>query len=176
LDTVHTKRDNTLQRCTLEGNRFQDFEGAYNMSSSVNKALIVGYLGSSPEIQKTSSGSDMAIFSVATNSHWNDQNQNVADKTEWHRIVVFGRKAEIASRYLARGSQVAVEGSLRTNKWTDDTGNDRWSTEIHITDFKGNFTMLGGRDSGLTNHDKTSEASQEGSVGHEEDILCDFPF
>jgi single-strand DNA-binding protein len=146
------------------------------MSSSVNKAFLVGYLGSAPEIKNTSSGSNMARFSVATNSHWKDQNQNRMEKTEWHRIVIFGRKAEIAGRYLTKGSQVAVEGTLRTNKWLDDSGNDRWSTEIHITDFKGNFTMLGGKDQVSNNLGTETESSREGAPTDEENALGVIPF
>jgi single-strand DNA-binding protein len=169
-------RDNTIFRCMVIVENVLVSTEDHSMSGSVNKAFIVGYLGSAPEIKNTSSGSNMAKFSVATNSHWKDQNQNKIEKTEWHRIVIFGRKAEIAGRYLKKGSQVAVEGTLRTNKWTDDTGNDRWSTDIHITDFKGNFTMLGSKDQSSGMNEADSQTPQDEPSTDEENAIGDIPF
>ena len=80
------------------------------MSGFVNKAIIIGCLGADPEVRATSSGSKLARFSVATNEKWKDQDQNTVERTEWHKVVVFGPKAEIAERYLSKGSLVAIEG------------------------------------------------------------------
>ena len=120
------------------------------MDGFVNKAIIIGNLGSNPEIQTTSSGAKMARFSVATNDRWKDKDQNPVERTEWHRIVIFGPQAEIAERYLKKGNLVAVEGPIRNNKWTDKEGNERVSVEIHITQAGGHFTMLGSKNNGET--------------------------
>ena len=115
------------------------------MSSSVNKIMIVGNLGADPEIRKTSTGSKIAHISVATSDRWKDQDGNPVEKTEWHKVVIFGPSAEIAEQYLQKGSLVHVEGSIRSNKWTDNDGNERNSVEVHITQGNGGFTMLGSR-------------------------------
>jgi single-strand DNA-binding protein len=118
------------------------------MSGFVNKAIIVGHLGLDPEVRTTSSGTKLVRLSIATNDRWKDHDQNTVERTEWHKIVVFGPKAEIAERYLSKGSLIAIEGALRSNKWTDKDGNERESIEIHITQYDGNFTMLGTKSQG----------------------------
>lgn len=111
------------------------------MSRGINKVIIVGNLGNDPEVRYTPSGSAVANLSVATTEAWKDkatgQNQ---EQTEWHRVVFFNRLAEIAGEYLRKGSQVYIEGSLRTRKWSDQSGNDRYTTEIVGKDLQ----MLGG--------------------------------
>ena len=118
------------------------------MSGSVNKVIIIGHLGSDPEVRSTSSGSKLARFSIATNDRWRDQDKNVVERTEWHKIVVFGPKAEVAEQYLKKGSLIMIEGSIRSHKWTDKDGIEREPVEIHVTQFDGDFTMLGSKGKG----------------------------
>jgi single-strand DNA-binding protein len=115
------------------------------MARGVNKAIIVGTLGQDPDVKYTASGSPVVNISVATNESWKDKTtgENV-EKTEWHRIVIFGKLGEIAAQYLKKGSQVYFEGKIQTRKWQDQTGNDRYSTEIVANEMQ----MLGGRPSG----------------------------
>ena len=112
------------------------------MARGVNKAIIVGTLGKDPDVKYTAGGSAVVNVSVATNENWKDKNtgENV-EKTEWHRIVIFGKLAEIAAQYLKKGSQVYFEGKIQTRKWQDQAGQDRWSTEIVANEMQ----MLGGR-------------------------------
>jgi single-strand DNA-binding protein len=99
--------------------------------SGVNKVILVGNLGNDPEIRRLNSGDNVANISVATSEKWKDKNTGAKqERTEWHRVVFFGRLAEIVSEYLSKGSKIYVEGSLRTNKWQDKDGNDRYTTEI----------------------------------------------
>ena len=116
------------------------------MARGVNKAIILGTLGKDPDVKYTASGSAIVNVSVATNESWKDKNtgENV-EKTEWHRIVMFGKLAEVAAQYLKKGSQVYFEGKIQTRKWQDQSGQDRYSTEIVIDGFQGQMQMLGGR-------------------------------
>ncbi len=115
------------------------------MSRGVNKAIIVGTLGQDPEVRYTASGSAVANISVATNENWKDRNTGeMQERTEWHRIVMFGKLAEIAQQYLKKGSQAYFEGRIQTRKWQDQSGNDRYSTEIVANEMQ----MLGGRGGG----------------------------
>ncbi len=115
------------------------------MARGVNKAIIVGTLGQDPDVKYTASGSPVVNISVATNESWKDKTtgENV-EKTEWHRIVIFGKLGEIAAQYLKKGSQVYFEGKIQTRKWQDQTGNDRYSTEIVANEMQ----MLGGKPGG----------------------------
>lgn len=112
------------------------------MARGINKAIIVGTLGKDPDVKYTASGSAVVNVSVATNESWKDKNtgENV-EKTEWHRIVVFGKLAEICAQYLKKGSQVYFEGKIQTRKWQDQGGQDRYTTEIVANEMQ----MLGGR-------------------------------
>jgi len=101
------------------------------MARGVNKVILVGNLGADPEIKYMPSGQAAANLSVATSDSWKDkQTGEPVEKTEWHRVVAFGRLAEIMGEYLKKGSKVYIEGSLQTRKWQDKTGNDRYTTEI----------------------------------------------
>ena len=112
------------------------------MARGVNKVIIVGNLGNDPDTRYMPSGSAVTNLSVATNESWKDkQTGEQKDRTEWHRVAMFGRLAEIAAEYLRKGSQVYIEGKLRTRKWQDQSGNDRWTTEIIADEMQ----MLGGR-------------------------------
>ena len=109
--------------------------------NSVNKVILIGNLGQDPESRFTPSGTAVTNLSVATNESWKDQNGEPQDRTEWHRIVMYGKMAETASEYMKKGSMVYVEGRLRTKEWEDQNQNKRKTTEIMCD----NFTMLGRR-------------------------------
>ncbi len=114
------------------------------MAGSVNKVIIVGNLGKDPEVRASQDGSKIVNFSVATSESWKDKASGERkEKTEWHRVVVFNDNiASVAEQYLRKGSKVYVEGQLQTRKWTDQTGAERYSTEIVISRFKGELTLL----------------------------------
>jgi len=115
------------------------------MARGVNKVIIVGNLGQDPETSYMPSGSAVTNFTVATNESWKDkQTGEQKDRTEWHRVAMFNRLAEIAAEYLRKGSQVYIEGKLRTRKWQGQDGNDRYTTEIIADEMQ----MLGGRGDG----------------------------
>ena len=116
------------------------------MARGVNKVIIVGTLGNDPEVKYSASGSAIANLSVATSEQWKDkQTGEKKEQTEWHRVVIFGKLAEVAGEYLRKGSQVYIEGQLRTRKWTDSNGVDKYATEIVIPQMGGVMQMLGGR-------------------------------
>lgn len=111
---------------------------------SVNKAILVGRLGSDPEVRSTQSGTSVANMSLATNRYWKDQSGQRQEETEWHRVVVFGRLAETCGEYLSKGRQIYVEGRLQTNEWEDRDGVERRTTEIVAN----NVQFLSGGDQG----------------------------
>ena len=112
------------------------------MARGVNKVILVGNLGADPETRAMPSGATVANLRIATSESWRDKTSGEQqERTEWHRVALFGRLAEVASEYLRKGSQVYIEGSLRTRKWQDKQGNERYSTEIVANDLQ----MLGGR-------------------------------
>ena len=118
-------------------------------SKGVNKVILVGNLGKDPEIRYLPSGGAIANVSVATSDSWKDKNTGEqVEKTEWHRVVVFGKLAEIVGEYLKKGSQVYFEGKLQTRKWQDQSGQDRYSTEVVVDQMSGVMQMLGGRQQG----------------------------
>lgn len=124
------------------------------MSRGVNKAIIIGNLGNDPDIRYTQSGACIANISVATSEQWTDKESGEKqERVEWHRIVFFGRLAEIVAEYLKKGSQVYVEGRLQTRKWEDKEGVTRYSTEI----VAGQMQMLGGRGDGGKGGDERAE-------------------
>ena len=118
------------------------------MSGSLNKVILVGNLGRDPEVRNTQSGDKVANLNIATSERWRDRDGNNQEKTEWHRVVLFGKIAEVAERYLKKGSKVLIEGKLQTRKWTDQTGQEKYTTEIVVSGFGGNMTMLDGRGEG----------------------------
>jgi single-strand DNA-binding protein len=112
------------------------------MARGINKVILIGNLGADPETRAMPSGSQVANLRIATSESWRDkQTGEQQERTEWHRVAMFGRLAEIAAEYLRKGSQVYIEGSLRTRKWQDKQGNERYSTEIIGNEMQ----MLGGR-------------------------------
>ena len=124
------------------------------MAGSINKVILVGNLGRDPEMRSTQDGSRIATFSLATSETWRDRvSGERKERTEWHRVVIFNeRLAEIAEKYLRKGSKIYLEGSLQTRKWTDQGGQERYTTEVVLARFRGELTMLdgagGGRGSG----------------------------
>ncbi|WP_367670630.1 single-stranded DNA-binding protein [Sodalis-like secondary symbiont of Drepanosiphum platanoidis] len=114
-------------------------------NKGINKVILIGNLGQDPEIRYIPNGSTVANFSIATSESWKNKNTGEnQEKTEWHRIVIFGKLAEIAGEYLKKGSQVYIEGSLQTRKWQDQNGNDRYITEI-LVNANGTMYMLNSR-------------------------------
>ena len=118
------------------------------MSGSLNKVILVGNLGRDPEVRNMQSGDKVANLNIATSERWRDRDGNNQEKTEWHRVVLFGKIAEVAERYLKKGSKVLIEGKLQTRKWTDQQGQEKYTTEIVVSGFGGNMTMLDGRGEG----------------------------
>lgn len=118
-------------------------------SRGVNKVILVGALGKDPEVRYLPNGGAVANMTLATSDSWRDkQTGEQKEQTEWHRVVVFGKLAEVAGEYLRKGSQVYIEGQLRTRKWTDQSGQERYTTEINVPQIGGVMQMLGGRQSG----------------------------
>jgi single-strand DNA-binding protein len=120
------------------------------MAGSVNKVILVGNLGKDPEVRSTQDGSKIVNLTLATSETWNDRASGERkEKTEWHRIVIFNdRVADVAERFLKKGAKIYVEGSLQTRKWTDQQGQDRYTTEVVIGRFNGQLTMLDTRSGG----------------------------
>jgi len=120
------------------------------MAGSVNKVILVGNLGRDPEIRHTQDGKKIANLSIATSESWKDRNTGERrERTEWHRVVIFSEGlANIAEQYLRKGSKVYVEGQLQTRKWQDQSGQDKYSTEVVLQGFNCTLTMLDGREGG----------------------------
>lgn len=125
------------------------------MAGSVNKVILVGNLGRDPEVRFAQDGSKIVSLSVATSEFWKDKTSGERkDKTEWHRVVVFNdRLADIAEKYLKKGSKVYLEGQLQTRKWTDQQGQERYSTEVVLSRYKGEMTLLDNKGEGGSSHD-----------------------
>jgi single-strand DNA-binding protein len=117
------------------------------MAGSVNKVILIGNLGRDPEIRRTQDGKAIATLSIATSDNWRDKTTGERrERTEWHRVVIFSEGlSRIAEQYLKKGSKVYVEGSLQTRKWQDQSGQDRYSTEVVLQGFNSALTMLDGR-------------------------------
>lgn len=127
------------------------------MAKGINKVILVGNLGNDPEVKYMPSGGAVTNFSLATADSWKDKTSGErVDKTEWHRVVFFNRLAEIAGEYLKKGSQVYIEGSLRTRKWQDQSGQDRYTTEIVGSEMQ----MLGSRSGGSSDFDQSAAPQQ----------------
>ena len=120
------------------------------MAGSVNKVILIGNLGKDPEVRSTQDGSKIVNLTLATSETWNDRSSGERkERTEWHRVVIFNdRVADVAERYLKKGAKVYVEGSLQTRKWTDQQGQERYTTEVVIGRFNGQLTMLDTRSGG----------------------------
>ncbi|AHE51760.1 single-stranded DNA-binding protein [Sphingomonas sanxanigenens] len=119
------------------------------MAGSVNKVILVGNLGADPEARSMNNGGEVVNFNVATTERWKDRDGNQQEKTEWHRVVIFNENlGRVAKQYLRKGSSVYLEGQLQTRKWTDNSGQDKYTTEVVLQRFRGEMVLLGGRDGG----------------------------
>ena len=124
-------------------------------SKGVNKCILIGHLGQDPEIRYMPSGGAVANLTLATSESWRDkQTGEMKERVEWHRVCIFGKLAEIAGEYLRKGSQVYIEGSLQTRKWTDQSGQDRYTTEV-VVNIGGTMQMLGGNGGNQAGSQKT---------------------
>ena len=154
------------------------------MAGSVNKVILVGNLGRDPETRQTQDGRPIVNMSVATSETWKDrQTGERRERTEWHRVVIFNeRLAEVAQNYLRKGSKVYLEGQLQTRKWTDQSGQERYTTEVVLGRFRGELTMLDSRaDSGGGGRDYGGEpagapAAARDSGPSSTDLDDDIPF
>jgi len=119
------------------------------MAGSVNKVILIGNLGRDPEVRTMQSGGKLVNLSVATSETWKDRDGNRQERTEWNRVVIFNeRLADVAERFLKKGSKVYLEGTLQTRKWTDQSGQEKYTTEVVLPRFRGELTMLDGRGEG----------------------------
>ncbi|RKZ72051.1 MAG: single-stranded DNA-binding protein [Gammaproteobacteria bacterium] len=148
------------------------------MARGVNKAIILGSLGQDPDIRYTAGGAAVANISIATNEQWKDKESGeMQERTEWHRVVFFGRLAEIVGEYLRKGSQVYVEGRIQTRKWQDKEGKDRYTTEIVANGMQ----MLGSKSGGTTaSFDQSPQPQQSApataGAKSNDDFDDDIPF
>lgn len=141
-------------------------------SRGVNKVILVGNLGGDPEVCYMANGGAVTNITVATSESWNDKETgNTREKTEWHRVVLFGKQAEVAGEYLKKGSQVYIEGQLQTRKWQDSNGQDRYTTEVVVQGYHSAMQMLGGKPVEKTMIDTAS-------VQHSKELnnMDDIPF
>lgn len=117
------------------------------MAGSVNKVILIGNLGRDPEVRYTNDGAKIVHLAVATSERWRDRNSGeMRDRTEWHRVVIFNdRLGEVAEKYLQKGRSVYLEGQLQTRKWTDQQGQEKYTTEVVLQRFRGELVLLGGR-------------------------------
>ncbi len=144
------------------------------MAGSLNKVQLIGNLGKDPEVRYGQDGSKFATFSVATSERWKDKQTNeTKDKTEWHRVVVFNDKlADVCEQYLKKGAKVYLEGQLQTRKWTDNSGVEKYTTEVVLSRFRGEMVMLDGRNEGQS---YAAPSGGQSSVGHQADSSFDIP-
>ncbi|QKV18200.1 single-stranded DNA-binding protein [Oricola thermophila] len=141
------------------------------MAGSVNKVILVGNLGADPEVRRLNSGEPVVNLSVATSESWRDKNSGERrERTEWHRVVIFNENlAKVAENYLKKGSKVYVEGQLQTRKWQDQSGQDRYTTEIVLQRFRGDLQMLDSRGEGEGGYGGGGGGRQQvGSYGAEQ--------
>jgi single-strand DNA-binding protein len=136
------------------------------MSGSVNKVILVGNLGRDPEVRQGPNGQKIVNLSVATSERWRDRETGeVKERTEWHRVVIFNENiAEVAERYLTKGRSVYVEGSLQTRKWQDQSGQERYTTEVVVQRFRGDLVLLGGRGEAAPAQEEVGQAAVSGTT------------
>ncbi len=165
------------------------------MAGSVNKVILVGNLGKDPETRRLNSGDPVVNLSIATSENWKDKASGERkEKTEWHKVVIFNENlARVAEQYLRKGSKVYIEGQLQTRKWTDQSGQEKYTTEVVLQRFRGELTLLDGRGGGAEMGDDTSGSSRgefgrsspmekrpamagSGNSGRYNDLDDDIPF
>ena len=136
-------------------------------SRGINKVILVGNLGNDPEIRYMPNGGAVANITIATSETWRDKaTGEQREKTEWHRVALFGKLAEVAGEYLRKGSQVYIEGQLQTRKWKDQSGQDRYTTEVVVQGFNGIMQMLGGRAQGGSQGAQQQNGGQQQQPQH----------
>ncbi len=147
-------------------------------SRGVNKVILIGNLGDNPTVRYTQAGVAIANMTVATSETWKDKTTGEPqEKTEWHRVSIFGKLAEIAGQYLAKGSQVYLEGKIQTRKWTDQSGQDRYTTEIVLNGFDCKMQMLDSKKDGAAPAARpASQAPQGAPEPQSDDFSDDIPF
>ena len=148
------------------------------MAGSLNKVLLIGRLGADPEIKQMVSGKSVARLSLATSNTWKDKNTGEKkEKTEWHRVVIFNEGlVNVVQQYLKKGAQIYLEGQLSTRKWKDEqSGQDKYSTEIVLQGFNSTLTMLGNKSTTTQNEEKSSLPNEENSTS-ENDLDDQIPF
>jgi len=132
--------------------------------ASYNRVLLIGNLGRDPELRYTQNQTAICNLNIATNEVWNDKSGNRQEKTEWHRVVIFDEKlSEIAEKYLRKGSKIYLEGQIQTRKWTDQSGQEKYSTEIVLNRFRGTLTMLDGK-SESGGQERQGDTAQQGPL------------
>lgn len=148
------------------------------MAGSVNKVILVGNLGRDPEIRFTQDGMRIANLNLATSETWRDRRSGERqERTEWHRVVIFNeRLAEVAEKYLKKGAKVYIEGALQTRKWTDNSGQDRYSTEVVLQRFRGELTMLDGARGDTPPAEDTGTYAAPGARATRDDLDDEIPF
>ena len=151
------------------------------MAGSVNKVTLIGNLGRDPEVRSTQDGMKIVNLSLATSENWKDRNSGERrERTEWHRVVIFNENlARVAEQYLRKGSKIYVEGQLQTRKWTDQNGQDRYTTEVVLQRYRGELTMLDGRGEGGGGGFKQDQGYGGGGaapVGGPSDLDDEIPF
>ena len=149
------------------------------MSGSLNKVLLIGRLGGAPEIKQMVNGKNVARLSLATSQSWKDKNTGEKkQKTEWHRVVIFNEGlVNVVQQYLKKGSQVYIEGQLSTRKWKDEqSGQDKYSTEVVIQGYNSSLTMLGGRGEIENNNQNTSSLPKNEAPSTSNDLDDEIPF
>ena len=157
------------------------------MAGSVNKVILVGNLGSDPEIRRMNSGDQVATLSIATSESWRDKNTGERkDRTEWHKVVIFNENlVKVVEQYLKKGAKVFIEGQLQTRKWQDQNGIDRYTTEVVLQKYRGELQMLDSRgDDGGSNTTTNTQnsaigsqyAAQKGRTSYQTPLDDDVPF
>lgn len=145
--------------------------------AGVNKVLLVGNLGKEPDLRSTADGKSVVTLALATSERWKDRNTGQpVEKTEWHRVVLFGGIADVAHRFLHKGSKVYIEGKLQTRKWQDNTGNDHYTTEVVVSGFSGTMQMLDARSKDNPQMEPISSVTPTGAESSFEDDDIEIPF
>lgn len=160
------------------------------MAGSVNKVILIGNLGTDPEVRNFQNGGKVCNLSIATSENWKDKNTGERrDKTEWHRVAIFSEPlVRVAEQYLRKGSKVYIEGQLETRKWQDQSGSDRYATEVVLRPYRSELTMLDARSEGTTqnigysseinngHHNENSGASAQSAPSLSQDLDDEIPF
>lgn len=142
------------------------------MAGSINKVILVGNVGRDPETRTLNNGGQVVNLTIATSESWKDQSGQRQERTEWHRVVIFNEGlAKVASQYVRKGSKVYLEGQLQTRKWTDQSGQEKFSTEIVLQKFRGELALLDGKQDG-----QQSRAASNNTSSMDDDLSDEIPF